>query len=61
MRSADDEDAAAAAAHAAVLSCVCTVHGPTECGTVHQHYFQLAFILPVAISVPTNATEAVLT
>ena len=55
-RSADD----AGAVRAATLSCVCTVHGPTECGTVH-HYFQPAFILPVAMRVPTNATEVVLT
>lgn len=59
--SAADADADAAAARAAALSCICTVHGPTEWGTVQQHYFRPAFILPVAMRVPTDATEVVLT
>jgi len=56
LRSAEDD--AAAAARAAVI---CTVHGLMECDTVYQRYLQPAFLLPVALRVPTIATEDVLT
>jgi hypothetical protein len=55
LRSAEDD---AAAARAAVL---CTVHGLMECDTAYQHYLQPAFLLPVAMRVPTIATVVVLT
>jgi len=39
------------------LSFVCTVHSLTECNTVHQLYFQPAFLLPVAMRIPTIAVH----